>query len=82
MTRRILAVMSAVDGSVFDVYQGASRAAGPGVCGAVPGGGVPADGEGLAGEHERDGALDRVGGAVAGLAGPEELLGVFYRDLQ
>jgi len=39
----------------------------------VAGSGVPADGKGLAGEHERDGPLDRAGGAVAGLAGPEEL---------
>jgi hypothetical protein len=60
--------MSAVDGSVFEVYQGASQAAGLGVGGAVTGGGVPADGDGLAGEHERDRALDRAGGGVAGLA--------------
>src|SRR5213078_543066 len=59
---------------------GRVEAAGLGVGGVVPGGGVPADGDGLAGEHERDGALDRAGGAVAGLAGPEELLRVFYRD--
>ena len=72
--------MSAVDGSVFDVYQGASQAAGLGVGGVVAGGGVPADGDGLAGEHERDGALDGAGGAVAGLPGAEELLRVFYRD--
>jgi hypothetical protein len=59
---------------------GRGEAAGPGVGGVVPGGGVPADGEGLAGEHERDGALGRGRGAVAGLAGPEELPRVFYRD--
>ena len=44
-------------------------------------GGVPGHGQGLAGELERDGAADRVRGAVAGLAGAEELLRVFYRDL-
>jgi hypothetical protein len=46
----------------------------------VPGGGVPGDGDGLAGDLERDGALDGCGGAVAGLAGAEDLLGVFYGD--
>ena len=50
------------------------------VGGVVPVGGVPAVGEGLAGEHERDGALDGAGGAVAGLPGAIDLLGVFYRD--
>ena len=51
------------------------------VGGVVAGGGVPADGDGLAGELERDGPLDRAGGAVARLPGPEDLLAVFYRDL-
>ena len=50
-----------------------------GVGGVVPGGGVPAGGDGLAGELERDGALDGAGGAVAGLPGGEDLLAVFYR---
>jgi len=44
-------------------------------------GGVPADGDGLAGELERDGPLDRAGGAVAGLLGAEDLPGVLDRDL-
>lgn len=47
----------------------------------VAGGCVPEDGDGLAGELERDGALDGPGGAVAGLPGPEGLLRVFYRYL-
>jgi len=42
----------------------------------VPGGGVPAGSHGLAGKLERDGALDRAGGAVAGLSGAEDLAGV------
>ena len=36
---------------------------------------------GLAGELERDGALDGAGGAVAGLPGAEDLPGVLDRDL-
>ena len=44
-------------------------------------GGVPAGGDGLAGELERDGPLNGTGGAVAGLPGAEDLAGVFYRDL-
>jgi hypothetical protein len=51
------------------------------VGGVVAGGGVPGDGDGLAGELERDGPLDGAGGAVAGLACAEDLLAVFYRDL-
>ena len=51
------------------------------VGGVVAGGGVPAGGDGLAGELERDGPLDGAGGAVAGLPGAEDLAGVFYRDL-
>jgi hypothetical protein len=47
----------------------------------VAGDGIPGDRDGLAGELERDGAADRVRGAVAGLPGAEFLLGVFYRDL-
>ena len=55
----------------------------------VAGGGVSGDGEGLAGDLERDGALAGAGagaragagGAVAGLAGAEKLFRVFYRDL-
>ena len=43
-------------------------------------GGVPEDGGGLAGELERDRALDGRRDAVAGLAASEELLRVFYRD--
>lgn len=50
------------------------------VGGVVSCGGVPGDGEGLAGELEGDGAADRAGEPVAGLPGAEELLGVFYRD--
>jgi hypothetical protein len=46
----------------------------------VAGGGVPGGSDGLAGELERDGALDGAGGAVAGLPGAEDLLCVFYRD--
>ena len=46
----------------------------------MPGGGVPGDGDSLAGDLEGDGALDGCGGAVAGLPGAEDLLGVFYRD--
>ncbi len=46
----------------------------------VAGGGVPAGGDGLAGELERDGPLDGAGGAVAGLPGAEDLPGVLDRD--
>jgi len=49
------------------------------VRGAVAGGGVPEGGDGLAGELERDGALDGAAGAVAGLAASEDRLTVFYR---
>ena len=45
----------------------------------MSGGGVPADRDCLAGELERDGALDGGRGAVAGLPGAEQLLGIFYR---
>jgi hypothetical protein len=51
------------------------------VGGVVAGGGVPAGGDGLAGELERDGPFDRAGGAVADLPGAEHLPGVFDRDL-
>src|ERR1019366_6024038 len=51
------------------------------VGGVVAGGGVPAGGDGLACELERDGAPDRVPGAVAGLPGTEFLFCVFYCDL-
>lgn len=44
------------------------------VGGVMAGGGVPGDCDGLAGDLERDGALDGAGGAVAGLAGAEDLL--------
>ncbi len=50
-----------------------------GVGGVVAGGGVPAGGDGLAGELEWDSPLDGAGGAVAGLPGAEDLLAVFYR---
>src|SRR5690348_13461321 len=50
------------------------------VGGVVPGGGVPGDGDRLAGELERDGAFYGTGGAVAGLPGAEDLFAVFYRD--
>ena len=43
------------------------------VGGVVAGGGIPAGGDGLAGELKRDGPLDRAGGAVAGLPGAEDL---------
>jgi hypothetical protein len=42
-------------------------------------GGVPDGADGLAGELEWDRALDGAGGAVAGLTGTEDLLGIFYR---
>jgi hypothetical protein len=51
------------------------------VGGVVPGGGIPGDGDGLAGDLEREGPLDRGCGAVAGLPGSEDLLGVLDRDL-
>jgi hypothetical protein len=44
------------------------------------GGGVPGDDDGLAGDLERDGPLDGGRGAVAGLAGAEELFRVLDRD--
>ena len=42
---------------------------------------VPEDGDGLAGELERDSALDGRRDAVASLAAIEDLLRVLYRDL-
>src|SRR5215475_2482324 len=51
------------------------------VVGVVAGGGVPADGQGLAGQAERDGAFDGLGDAVVGLADAEQLFGVFDADL-
>ena len=51
------------------------------VGGVVAGGGVPAGRDDLAGELERDGALDGGCGAVAGLPGAGELLRVFYGGL-
>jgi hypothetical protein len=62
------------------VVPGGTGAAGLHVGGVVPRGGVPGDGDGLAGDLERDGALDGVGSPVAGLAGAEDLLAVFYCD--
>src|SRR5689334_5083060 len=59
---------------------GGVQPAGLGISGVMARGGVPADGDGLAGEHERDGALDGCRGAVAGLSAAEQLLRVFYRD--
>jgi hypothetical protein len=59
---------------------GGVEAAGPGIGRVVAGGGVPADGQGLAGELERGRPLDGCRGAVAGLAGAEQLLGVLDRD--
>ena len=49
------------------------------VGGVVADGGKPAGGDGLAGELERDGSLDRACGA--GLPGTEDLAGVLDRDL-
>src|SRR5262249_32944486 len=49
------------------------------VGGVVAGGGVPGDGDGLAGELERDGAADRVRGPGAGLAGAADLPAIFFR---
>ena len=57
------------------------RAAFVQVGGVVAGGGVPGDGDGLAGDLEREGPLDGSCGAVAGLAGAEDLLRVLDRDL-
>jgi hypothetical protein len=73
--------MSAVDGLALLRYQGARARCSSTSPGSWPDGGVPGHGQGLAGELERDGAADRVRGAVAGLPGAEFLLGVFYRDL-
>ena len=69
--------MSAVDGRVLVTYQGGAVIID--VSGVVADGGVPGDGDGLTGELEWDGPLDGAGGAVAGLPGAEDLLGVFYR---
>ena len=49
--------MSLVDGSALLVYQGRAAAFAQ-VGGVAAGGGVPGDGDGLAGDLERDGALD------------------------
>jgi len=51
------------------------------VGGVVADGGVPADGDGVAGELERDSPLDGTRRAVAGLPGAEDLVGVLDRDL-
>ena len=51
------------------------------VGGVVACGGIPAGGDGLAGELERDGPLGGTGGVVAGLPGAEDLAGVLDRDL-
>ena len=56
-----------------------ARGAGPAVvhvAGVMPGGGVPQDGEALAGQGERDGAVHRGGEPTARLPGTEDLLGV------
>ncbi len=50
------------------------------VGGVVAGGGIPADGEGLAGQAERDGAFDGEFEPVAGLADAEDLFGVGDHD--
>src|SRR5690349_6051010 len=78
--RRSLPVMSAVDSRALLVYQGGAGA-GRLRRQIVPGGGVPGDGDALAGELEGDGAAEGAGGAVAGLPGAEDLLGSFYRGL-
>src|SRR5215471_14621692 len=80
VTRRSLAAVSAVDGWVFVVYRGAGPVIAD-VGGVMPSGGVPAGGDGLAGELKRDGALDGAGLPVAGLAGAEDLFRIFYRHL-
>jgi hypothetical protein len=72
--------MSAVDRWVLVVYQGAGAVL-VHVGGVVPGGGVPGGGQAPASQLEGDGAADRVSCPVAGLPGAEDLLGVFYRDL-
>jgi hypothetical protein len=51
------------------------------VVGGLPAHGVPDDGEAEADQPERDGALDRAAGAVAGLADAGELAGLFEADL-
>jgi hypothetical protein len=51
------------------------------VIGMMPGGPVPQDGEALACQGERDGAVHRGCQPVAGLPGSEDLLGVFDGDL-
>jgi hypothetical protein len=73
--------MSAVDGSALVAYQGARARCSCTSAGVVAGGGVPEDGQGLAGQGEWDGGADRAGGAVAGLPGAEDLPGVLERDL-
>jgi hypothetical protein len=73
--------MSAVDGWGLGGVPGGVGAVIVNVGGVVPGCGVPSGGDGLAGELDRDGALDRAGGAVAGLACAEGLPGVLDRDL-
>jgi hypothetical protein len=60
---------------------GGEQAAGGGVGRVVARGGVPADRECLAGELERDAALDGACGAVAGLPGAEQLLRILDGDL-
>jgi hypothetical protein len=60
----------------FGLVPGGGGAAFVDVGGVVAGGGVPAGGDGLACELERDGAPDRVRGAVAGLPGTEFLGGL------
>ena len=80
-TRRSLAAMSAVDGWVLALYQGARRRRASVSAGVVPGRGVPDDGDRLAGELEGESALDGGRDPVAGLAAAEDLLAVFYRDL-
>ena len=72
--------MSAVDGWPWRCTRGRGRG-GLARRRGVAGGGVPGDGDRLAGELERDDAFDGAGGAVAGLPGTEDLLAVFYRDL-
>ena len=73
--------MSAVDGWALVVYQGARARRSSTSAGSCPAVAYQIGGDGLAGELERDGPLDRAGGAVAGLAGAEDLFGVLDRDL-
>src|SRR5215475_2695323 len=80
-TRAELGVHVGGGGVGFGAVPGAACAVVGDVVGVVAGGGVPADGEGLAGQAERDGAFDGFGGAVVGLADAEELFGVFDADL-